>query len=162
MEELSEQSRVWIYQADRNLTGDELVKISDILEKFCKDWTAHNKLLKAGFLIEYDRFIVLIVDESMNDASGCSIDKSVHTIRQTGADLGIDFFKRTEMGYLSENKVKTISFHDIVPAYQSGVITESTPFFDTRVASLGEFRKSFIKPLGSHWLAGYLKTSNAN
>lgn len=158
MESLAEQSRIWIYQADRELSPEESDKIATILESFCKDWTAHNNSLKAGYRIAYKRFLILIVDESRNDASGCSIDKSVHAIRNIGTEYGINFFGRTEMGYLMENKLRTLPFHEISQAVKKGTINDKTLFFDTRIATLGELDRNFLKPLGEHWLAGFTES----
>ncbi len=36
-----DESRVWIYQADRNLTDDEALRITGQLQEFATQWTAH-------------------------------------------------------------------------------------------------------------------------
>jgi hypothetical protein len=48
---------------------------------FCIQWTAHGANLKAYGEVRHHRFIVMIVDETAAGASGCSIDKSIHFIR---------------------------------------------------------------------------------
>jgi len=50
-------------------------------------WTAHNNQLKAKGEIRYNRFLILIVDESQAGASGCSIDKSVPFYETAGTTL---------------------------------------------------------------------------
>src|SRR5665811_853372 len=78
---LPETSRIWIYQADRSFTSDELEEIQSEMDAFLKDWTAHGSNLKAGYEIRYKRFIVIALDQSQAAASGCSIDASVHFIK---------------------------------------------------------------------------------
>lgn len=73
--EFSQHSRVWIYQSDRKLTDPEVGKIQQELDDFTIGWTAHNNQLKARAEIRYNRFLILIVDESQAGASGCSIDR---------------------------------------------------------------------------------------
>ncbi len=80
--ELPESSRVWIYQANRSLSEQELQEINTKLEDFITQWTAHGANLKASFEIRYKRFIILALDQELNAASGCSIDASVHFIQQ--------------------------------------------------------------------------------
>ena len=42
---LSDNSRIWIYQADRELTADEQSFLNQELLNFITDWTAHNVAL---------------------------------------------------------------------------------------------------------------------
>ncbi|MGN6639512.1 MAG: ABC transporter ATPase, partial [Mucilaginibacter sp.] len=92
--QFSEHSRVWIYQSNRELTDNETSRLLDLLNKFAAEWTAHNHQLKAKAEIRYNRFIVLIVDESQAGASGCSIDKSVNFLKGLEQEFGISLFDR--------------------------------------------------------------------
>ena len=47
--ELNDTSKVWIYQANRTFSTDELVDITRKLDEFIVQWTAHGKGLKAGY-----------------------------------------------------------------------------------------------------------------
>ena len=46
-----------------------------------------------GFVFE-KHAIVIVANEEGVQASGCSMDKINHLVRQMGAELGIDFFAR--------------------------------------------------------------------
>src|ERR1700749_5003601 len=95
----SEQSRVWIYQSDRELYEDEVKQLHEILNKFAAEWTAHNHQLKAKAEIRYNRFLILIVDESQAGASGCSIDKSVNFIKRLEQEFNIILLDRFNLAY---------------------------------------------------------------
>ena len=45
--QFSEQSRVWIYQSDRELSDEQAKQVLDQLNLFAAEWTAHNHQLKA-------------------------------------------------------------------------------------------------------------------
>ena len=47
--QLPDESRVWIYQANRSFSEDELKEIKSKLETFITSWTAHGKDLQSGF-----------------------------------------------------------------------------------------------------------------
>ena len=70
--QFSENSRVWVYQADRELTNDEVLQAQILLDNFTTGWTAHSNQLKAKGEVRYNRFFILIVDESQAGASGCT------------------------------------------------------------------------------------------
>lgn len=64
---------------------------------FVQDWAAHGVGLKAEALVYKNIFLILAVDESQANASGCSIDSSVKFIKAIGNELEIDFFDRLNL-----------------------------------------------------------------
>lgn len=152
MQDLRDESKIWIYQAERALSETEISLITPLFRSFCENWTAHNNQLKASFEIIQNQFIVLAVDESLNTASGCSIDKSVAFLKSISEQLGISLFERMKMAYLKNEILSTIHYNDIQKAFEDGLINEETPFYNNNVQSLGEYRNSFLSPLKNHWL----------
>ena len=80
-ESLPDEARIWIYQANRTFTDEEVTRLKSQLDEFLTQWTVHGSNLKAGYEIRYKRFLVIGLDQSLNAASGCSIDASVHFIQ---------------------------------------------------------------------------------
>lgn len=91
------QSKVWVYTANRKLNDAEQKFVQDELKIFTNSWAAHGSGLKADGVIEYNQFIILAVDESDVNASGCSIDSSVKFIKAIGQELNVDFFDRLNL-----------------------------------------------------------------
>ena len=58
--------------------------------------------------IRYNRFIILIVDESHAGASGCSIDKSVHFMQQLEQEYGINLFDRFNLAYRNGEEILSV------------------------------------------------------
>ena len=79
-ENLPDNSRIWIYQANRKLSEEEVHSITQQTSQFLEQWTAHGSDLEAGFEVKYNRFIVIGLNQANASASGCSIDSSVHFI----------------------------------------------------------------------------------
>ena len=84
---LPDSSRVWVYQSNRAFTQEELVELKNELDQFGASWEAHGTKLNSAIEIYYNQFIVIFVDESGQEATGCSIDKSV--VLQTLSTLSI-------------------------------------------------------------------------
>ena len=74
-------SKIWIFQSQRNFSAEEIVEIEQILDNFMKEWNAHGASLTSAYAIPYDRFIVIAVDENKAQASGCSIDSMTRIIK---------------------------------------------------------------------------------
>ena len=81
-ENLNDDSRIWVYQSSREFNTQEINSIKEKLIDFVNEWTRHGDDLKASFEIKYNHFIILAVDESFNQVSGCSIDASTHIFKE--------------------------------------------------------------------------------
>ncbi len=91
--------RIWIYQSNRFLEVEEVYKAEQILQEFVEQWTAHGNQLAGSFEIRHRLFIFLIVDEEKAMVTGCSIDKSVHFLKEIEQALGITLFDRLQLAY---------------------------------------------------------------
>ncbi|GAB5418896.1 MAG: hypothetical protein Crog4KO_01230 [Crocinitomicaceae bacterium] len=112
-ENLSAESKVWVYTADRTFTAADKEVIADAMSRFLPQWAAHGNSLFGDYTIERDRFLILAVDESQSGASGCSIDSSVRFIKDLGMHLNIDFFNRLNMVIEKEGALETVHVADL-------------------------------------------------
>ncbi len=145
-------SRVWVYQSDKEISSSHAEQVNDAIERFAHQWTSHNQALKATGGLLHNRFLVLIVNEYVAGVSGCSIDSSVAFVKQLGNALGVDFMDRLTFAYLDGDKVRTMSKQDLPDAYNSGIVDDSTLFFDNLVNSKADFVTRWMKPLGESWM----------
>lgn len=149
--QFSENSRVWIYQSDRQLTDTETQQIQQQLNAFTQSWTAHNHQLKAGAEIRYNRFIILIVDESQAGASGCSIDKSVNFMKQLEQQYSINLFDRFNLAYREGSEVLSAPRHAFEEKIKQGTINRSTIVFNNLVQNVAEFNTKWEVPFKDSW-----------
>lgn len=149
------QSRVWVYQANRELTSEETGIITETLKASLDTWEAHGKPLTASGKIFEHRFIVIAVDERDELPSGCSIDKSVHWLQEIGQRMNIDFFDRS-LAYVDENDhVKTIPVPKIKQAVINETILPTTTIFDNQVATKAQWMNRWKIPASNSWLSRY-------
>ena len=120
--EIADLSRVWVYQADRGLTDQEVVFIKQRLLDFCNNWKAHHAHLKSSYQVLHNRFMILLVDEQQLDASGCSIDSSVALIKSIEEELSLDLFNRTVVAYEVEEEILTLPMLNFKKLVQADTI----------------------------------------
>lgn len=149
--QFSEKSRVWVYQADRNLSDSEVLQMQILLDNFTTGWTAHNNQLKAKGEIRYDRFLILIVDESQAGASGCSIDKSVHFMKQIESHFNINLFDRFNLAYRDGDDIYSTPRHDFEELLKQGSINTNTIVFNNMVQNLNELQTKWEVPFKDSW-----------
>ncbi|MDB4999781.1 MAG: transporter ATPase [Mucilaginibacter sp.] len=149
--EFSSHSRVWVYQSDRKLTADEAVQIQMHMDNFTRSWTAHNNQLKAKAEIRYNRFLVLIVDESQAGASGCSIDKSVNFMKQLEQEFGINLFDRFNLAYRDGEEVISVPRHQFEELLKSGAINTETIVFNNLAQNVAELETKWEVSFKDSW-----------
>jgi hypothetical protein len=156
IDDLSATSRVWVYNIDRLLSESEIQSLNHDLNRFLKDWTAHSDKLKAACKIRFLRHIVIMVDENIASASGCSIDASVRFINKLGQHYSFDAFDRLNYTYLSGGDPIIISHYDLQEAYDNQVIADDTQFVNPLVKSKAEYQNDFLVPLKNSFLNRFI------
>lgn len=155
-ETLPDTARIWIFQSERKLQPNEIHTISESLKTFTNQWTAHNQTLGASFTILYDQFIVLAVNEQINQASGCSIDSSVRFLKTLSEQIGADFFDRNQVAFLINGTIHVIPRERLSTAISEGVWNEESVVFNNTIGSKGELEDNWKIKAGRSWLKRYL------
>lgn len=156
-ETLPDESRIWIYQAERKLSSAEEATVKDKMGAFLAQWQAHGNELKAACFIAQSQFLVLAVDESFAQPSGCSIDASVHLINSLENELGISFSTREKVAFLIDDQVALHPFNQLKAKIEARSIKPETLMFDTTINNLGAFRSKWLVPSEQTWLKRYFK-----
>jgi hypothetical protein len=149
--QFSDNSRVWIYQSNRELTAAESADIQQQLNSFTTGWTAHNNQLKAKAEIRYNRFLILVVDESQAGASGCSIDKSVHFMQHLEQQFGINLFDRFNLAYRDGDSVLSAPRAAFEQLIKQNTITGQTIVFNNLVQTLADLQTKWEVPFNDSW-----------
>ena len=149
--QFSEQSRVWIYQSDRELSGEQAKQALDQLNLFAAEWTAHNHQLKAKAEVRYNRFLILIVDESQAGASGCSIDRSVNFMKRLEPQFGINLFDRFNLAYRDGAKVLSVPRNEFEELLKARKIDTNTIVFNNLVQNLQQLETKWEVPFKDSW-----------
>ncbi len=155
-------ARLWIYQANRSFSTAEKEQLFNGLKDLCEQWSAHGTPLQTSFVIQFDQFIIMAVDEQVNGASGCSIDGTVRFMKSLQDQLGIDFFDRTRVAFLKEGKIIVHTVTEVRNLFESQALSAETVTFNNTVTTKAEWEKHWRVPVKESWLARYLpKTSVA-
>lgn len=149
-------SRVWIFQANRPFSADELIKIEATLRRFTDEWAAHGSPLKTSFAVKFGHFIILAADETHETPSGCSIDSSVRVLKSLEQDLGVRLFDRNLIAFKSDRGVDLIPLQDLKQKFQDGILNEGTLTFNNIVSTKSALQSEWLVPAGNTWLKRYI------
>ena len=155
LDTMPDHARLWVYQAGRKLSDQEIQQVAIRTTTFLEQWAAHGQELRAAFEIKFNQFLVIAVDESMHGASGCSIDSCVGMVRELEQALSVSFMDRTKVALLDDDKVQLVNLKEIRSNISSGTISEKTVVTNNAVSSYGDFKKSWALPATKSWVARY-------
>ena len=154
---LPEESRVWIYQANRSFSEDELQEIQSKLDIFIENWTAHGSDLQAGYTTKYKRFIVLGLNQNLNSATGCSIDASVHFIQQLEKDYKVDLLDKMNVSYKQGDYVAYKTLTDFRKMAKDKAVSKNTIVFNKLINNIAEFNENWEVPASESWHSRFVK-----
>lgn len=153
---LPNNSRVWIYQSDREFRPDEIVFITQKATEFINNWTRHGDDLKGSFTIKYNQFLVLAVDQNFNNVSGCSIDASVRFIKQLEDALKVDLMDKMNITFKDGENINLIKLPQFQEFVKTKKINEHTIVFNNLVATKEDFENNWEVAAKNSWHKRFL------
>lgn len=148
---MSADARVWVFQSNRPLSDAEVNSIEKSGLLFIAGWAAHGASLKASFDVLYNRFVVIAVDEKQAMASGCSIDKSVHFIKELEKQFNLNFFDRMQVAYRQGKEIVSCSLAEFEKLASQNAVNETTIVFNNMVNTKLAFDTGWEVPLKQSW-----------
>lgn len=153
---LPENSRVWIYQANRSFSDKEIEEIESKLDIFLTNWAAHGSDLQAGYVIKYKRFIVIALNQNLNSATGCSIDASVQFIQQLEKEYNVDLLDKMNVSYKQGDFIAYKTLVDFKKMAKDKAVSKNTIVFNNLVNTIMEFNESWEVPASESWHSRFL------
>jgi hypothetical protein len=154
---LPAEAKVWVFASDRPLRGQDSVMLLTEVDRFLAQWKAHGKALRCAREWRDDRFLVIGVDPTAEQASGCSIDglfRGLQTLEKalnTRLVAGGRVFYRDASG-----AAQLVARPEIAALASRGALTTKTPVFDLSITAAADYRSRFESPAGQTWVAALL------
>ncbi|WP_426058432.1 hypothetical protein [Hymenobacter sp. B1770] len=154
-DQLPPETRVWIYQASRQLSAQEIVAVLPSLARFAEEWTSHGRSLHASAQFLHQQFLIIGLDEGIAGASGCSIDASVRFVAQLEQHLGVELLDKSRLAFLQEGTVTLLKRSELKAAVAAGTVGPETFYFDNTLATKAQLDTHWPRPAAETWLARY-------
>ena len=144
-------SRVWVYSSNRKFIQKEIISIRKDLEIFLSNWTSHNQNLETGFELRYDRFIIIAVNQEINNASGCSIDNCVRFIKKLENKYEVDLLDKMNVIYKQDKHLYHKKLNEFISMYKNNLVSLNTVVFNNLVNTVGEYKDQWEVPAKESW-----------
>ncbi len=144
-------SRVWVYSSNRKFIQKEIISIRKDLENFLSNWTSHNQNLETGFELRYDRFIIIAVNQEINNASGCSIDNCVRFIKKLENKYEVDLLDKMNVIYKQDKHLYHKKLNEFIIMYKNNSVSLNTVVFNNLVNTISEYKFKWEIPVKESW-----------
>ena len=149
--DLPGDTRVWIYQCDRKLSDREIEAIKEQGDNFIDNWAAHGEKLQAAFEVLHSQFLIIFADEEQAEASGCSIDRSVHFIKNLEQEYSISLLNRALIAYKVDDEIVTLPQEEFIELVAQGTLSKDTIVFNNLVTTKQDLETKWEVPLKQSW-----------
>lgn len=150
-ENLPLESKIWIYQSNRKFSDAEFTEIETDLQNFLNQWAAHDTLLESSYLLKYNRFIILAVNQEVQMATGCSIDSSVEFIQTLEKKYQVDLLDKMNVTFKNGEHIAHKPLIEFKKMVKDKAVTENTIVFNNLVNSIEEFNENWEVAAMDSW-----------
>jgi hypothetical protein len=149
-----DNSKVWVYFANRSFTNDEFGPVQSQLNLFSSQWKSHGSAMKNAMMLIDNQIAVISVDESLHAVSGCGIDASVKVIKDIETKYDVSFFERNWVFFKENDVLKKMQLSDFKIFCKSNPnIQVVNPYFN----NLNEIRTHFYMKIEDSLYKNFLK-----
>lgn len=150
-ENLPLESKIWVYQSNRKFSDEEFSEIEIATKSFVENWEAHNISLESSYLLKYNRFIIFAVNQEVQVATGCSIDKSVQFIQDLEKKYEVDLLDKMNVTFKNGEFVAHKSLLEFKKMAKDKAVTGATIVFNNLVNNIEEFNSSWEIAAEDSW-----------
>ncbi|MBS3992205.1 MAG: ABC transporter ATPase [Bacteroidetes bacterium] len=148
---LPKNAKVWVYQSDRMFTTDEVEIINKNLKSFVEHWKDHGKNVTGSFVVKYNQFIVLALDNNERNVPGCVIDASIRVLREIENAYKVDLLNKFNTAFRDANSIKVVKLLEFQKLAKESQISDETIVFNGMVNSINEFETHWEVPAKLSW-----------
>ena len=151
---LSPNSKCWIYITKNEIINSELEKLQIELYNICENWMSHGRKIKSNYKIKNKHFIILFAEE--NDVSGCSIDSTNREIMRILNDLNIGLNPNSKIGIFKEEIILFYEKEEIIDLIGKNKFSLSDKMINTTIRNKSEYLSSWKLMLKDSWLKNFI------
>lgn len=130
---LPDNSRVWIYQSNREFTEEEQERIGSLTTDFIEQWTRHGENVRGSFTMVYNRFLIIAVDQDFVEVSGCSIDASVKLVQQIQVAFSVDMLNKLTVAYKQGDEINIAPLAEFTNLIKENTLNGETVVFNNMI-----------------------------
>lgn len=150
---LPDTSRAWIFAATDAIPAASRERIETALRPTMEKWKSHATEIPAAVAFLDEATLLVAADFTGADMSGCSIDRMIQAVRETGQGAGVELVDTPRgVHHFEPEGMRFSSRTEFGSLVAQGMVDESTEVLDLTLTTLGEVRQDrWKRPAGDGW-----------
>lgn len=149
---LPEDARVWVFGTSEALSPADAASLLKSVDEYLEDWRAHGSPLTVAREWRDDRFLAIGVDQTEENASGCSLDALFRVLQALEKQLGVSLLGNSRVYFRAVDGTITVSDRAGFNAQaETGSIRNDTRVFDLSVPTVGAWKERFETTAANSW-----------
>ena len=157
-----DNSPLWIFQSDRELTAPEKDILSQRLDAFLSSWKSHEAIVTGQAVIFENRFVLMAGHSA--EISGCSKDSLFQIMKSASQELGCSLLTPQLISYRENGAIKSLERALFSSYVKKGLIGPRTVVFDVTLTHVRELNEGkFETQAQNTWMKRFFEiTKSAN
>ncbi|PQJ79888.1 ABC transporter ATPase [Polaribacter porphyrae] len=153
---ISDEAKVWVYPSSRKFYTTEIEELEQSIKEFVENWKNDDENFKASYQLLYNRFIVLVADDSTSALINSDIDTSVSFILTLQEKYNIALLDKMNVCFKQGEYVQYKELKDFKKLLKSKAVTGKTIIFDNLISNNYDFKNFWETPIEESWYNRFL------
>tara|TARA_B100000809_G_C15042852_1_gene496207 strand:- start:604 stop:1086 length:483 start_codon:yes stop_codon:yes gene_type:complete len=153
---ISNEAKVWVYPSSRKFYPAEIPEIEQQLKKFVENWKLEDENFKVSYQFLYNRFIILVADDSETALTNADIDASVAFILQLQETYKVALLDKMNACFKQGEYVQYKELKDFKKLLKNKAVTAKTIIFDNLINNKEDLENYWELAIEDSWYNRYL------
>tara|TARA_B110000977_G_C10842005_1_gene402402 strand:+ start:16 stop:498 length:483 start_codon:yes stop_codon:yes gene_type:complete len=153
---ISNDAKVWVYPSSRKFYPAEIPEIEQKLKEFVENWKLEDEHFKVSYRFLYDRFIILVADDSEIVLTNTDIDASVAFILQLQETYKVALLDKMNACFKQGEYVQYKELKDFKKLLKNKAVTAKTIIFDNLINNKEDLENYWELAIEDSWYNRYL------
>ena len=153
---ISNDAKVWVYPSSRKFYPTEIEEIEQKVKQFVESWKTEDEHFKVSYQLLYNRFIILVADDTETSLTNADIDASVSFILQLQETYKVELLDKMNACFKQGEYVQYKDLKDFKKLLKNKAVTAKTIIFDNLINNKEDLENFWEITIENSWYNRYL------
>lgn len=153
---ISNEAKVWVYPSSRKFYPTEIEEIEQKIKTFVENWKLGDENFKASYQFLYNRFIILVADDTETSLTNADIDASVAFILQLQETYKVALLDKMNACFKQGEFVQYKDLKEFKKLLKNRAVTAKTIIFDNLINNKEDLESFWEITIEDSWYNRYL------
>lgn len=154
---LPDEAKLWVFPSSRKFYLQEITGIKEKIEEFLLEWDDQGVLIRCSYQLEYDRFIIIAVDDSLNSLSLEAHNLLITFIQELEKTLKVVLMDKMNVCYKQGEFVQYKDLIEFKKMMKARGVSQKTTVFNNMITNKADFKYHWEINIMDSWLGRFMK-----